>query len=151
MLDIYTYIISNIVFSDLVLDLCFHDTDTWYSCDMHYLDYMTFLDLHYMIMLYDSYSSMTSHVHYIHGTPCMHDRLAHDPSSRFFCYCYYYQFSIIQIILFLLFQCATHVVTTIFIFFFYCSFPSCTLVGPLLTDLYYFAVSRLEDGIESWS
>jgi len=45
MLDIYTYIISCIIFSDLVHDLYFYDTDTWDSCDMHYLDYMMFLDL----------------------------------------------------------------------------------------------------------
>jgi len=38
MLDICTYIISFILFSDLV-------PDTWDSCDMHYLDYMTFLDI----------------------------------------------------------------------------------------------------------
>ena len=29
-------------------------------------------------------------------------------------------------------------------FLFYCSFPLCTLVGPLLTDHYYFSVSRSE-------
>jgi len=29
---------------DLVLNIYFHDTDTWDSCDMHYLDYMIFLD-----------------------------------------------------------------------------------------------------------
>ena len=44
MLDIYTCIISCMVFSDLLLDIYFHDTDTWDSCDMHYLDYMIFLD-----------------------------------------------------------------------------------------------------------
>jgi len=45
MLNIYTCIISCIVFSDQVPDIYFHDTDTWDSCDLHYLDYMTFLDL----------------------------------------------------------------------------------------------------------
>ena len=45
MLDIYTCIISCIIFSDLVPDLYFYDTNTWDSCDMHYLDYMTFLDI----------------------------------------------------------------------------------------------------------
>jgi len=48
-LDIYTCIISCIVFSDLVPDLYFHDTDTWDSCDMHYLDYMMFLDHHVIL------------------------------------------------------------------------------------------------------
>ena len=45
MLDIYTCIISCIVFNDLVTDIYFYDTDTWNLYDMHYLDYMTFLDI----------------------------------------------------------------------------------------------------------
>ena len=52
MLDICTCIISFIVFSDLVPDLYFQDTDTWDSCDMHYLDYMTFLE-YYVILFCD--------------------------------------------------------------------------------------------------
>jgi len=60
-------------------------------------------------------------------------------------YCYYFQFSIPLIILFLLFQYSTRAVTTfsysLFLLFF---FPSCTLAGPLLTDLYYFSVFRSE-------
>ena len=45
MLDICTCIISCIIFSDIVPDVYFHNTDTWDSCDMHYIDYMMFLDL----------------------------------------------------------------------------------------------------------
>ena len=37
MLDICTCIISYIIFSDLVPGIYFQDTDTWDSCDMHYL------------------------------------------------------------------------------------------------------------------
>jgi len=44
MLDIYTCIISCIVFSNLVLNLYFRDTNTWNSCDVHYLEYMIFVD-----------------------------------------------------------------------------------------------------------
>ena len=44
MLDIYTCIISCIVFRDLVPDIYFHDTDTWDLCDMYYLNFMMFLD-----------------------------------------------------------------------------------------------------------
>jgi len=72
-----------------------------------------------VIMLYDSYSSRTSHVHYIHVRPCMHGRLAQNPLSRFSCYCYYNQFSIMLIILFLLFQCPTRVVTILFSYSFF--------------------------------
>ena len=144
-----TCILSCIVFSDLLPDLYFHDTDTWDSCDLHYLDYMVCLELScyylviscscdFMIMLHDSYSFRTSHVHCIHVTLCMHDFLVHDLSSYYPCYCYYFQFSILPNILFL---CPTYCYY-IFIFSPYCSFPSCTLAGPLLTNLYYFSVSR---------
>jgi len=37
MLDIYTCILSCIIFNDLVPDLYFHDTDTWDSCDIRIL------------------------------------------------------------------------------------------------------------------
>ena len=93
MLDICTCIISFIIFSDLVPDLYFQDTDTWDSGDMHYFDYMTFLDIPcyfilwsrvLVIMLHDSYLSRTSHVHYIHITPCMHGHIAHDLSFWLF-------------------------------------------------------------------
>ena len=49
MLDIYTCIISCIIFSDLVPDIYFLKNDTWDSCGMHYLDYMTFLDYHVIL------------------------------------------------------------------------------------------------------
>ena len=93
MLDINICIISCIVFSDLVPDIYFHNTDTWDSCDMHYLVYMKFLSWPcefnlwsrvLMIMLHDSYSFRTSHVHYIHVTTCMHDLIIYNLSSRLF-------------------------------------------------------------------
>ena len=80
---------------DLVPDLYFRDT-TWDSCDMHYLDYMIFLDwpcdfnlwsrvsCDLVIMLHDSYSSRTIRVHYIHVRTCMHGLLVHDLSSWLF-------------------------------------------------------------------
>ena len=96
MLDIYTCIVSCIIFSDLTPDLYLHDTDIWDSRDMHYLDYMMFLDLpcyfillsrvlvNLVIILHSSYSSRISHVHYIHVTPCMHDLIVYDLSSWLF-------------------------------------------------------------------
>ena len=44
--------LSCIIFSDLVPDIYFHDTDTWDSCDMHYIDYMMFLDLPFYFILW---------------------------------------------------------------------------------------------------
>ena len=116
-----------------------------YSCDMHYLDYMTFLNLpcyfilwsHVLvIILHNSYSSRTSHVHYIYVTSCMHGLLVHNWSSQFSCCCYYFQFSILPIISYFLFQCSTRAFTI----FSYSSFtvPSCTLAGLLLTDFIIF-------------
>jgi len=160
MLNIYTYIISCIVFSDLVPDIYFHDTNTGDSCDMHYFDYMTFLDLPcyfilwsrvLVIILQNSYSSRTSNVHYIYATPCMHGLLVHDLSSQFSCYYYYFQFSILLIILFLLFQCPTRAVTAFSYSFFTILFPPCTLAGPLLTDFIIFQYLDQKAGIESWS
>jgi len=53
MLDIYICIISCIILSDLLPDIYFHDTDTWDLCDMHYVDYIMFLDLPcYFILWY---------------------------------------------------------------------------------------------------
>jgi len=37
-----------------------------------------------VIMLHDSYLSRTSHIHYICITPCIHDFIVHDWSSRLF-------------------------------------------------------------------
>jgi len=97
-----------------------------------------------VIILHNNYSSRTSHIHYIHVTLCMHDLLAHDLSSWFSCYCYYFQISILSNISYFLFQCPTYTVTAFSYSFFYYSFPSCTPAGPLLMNLYYFSVSRLE-------
>ena len=80
MLDICTWTLSFIIFSDLVPDLYFQDTDTWDSCDMHYTDYVMFLDLPWcfilwshvlVIILHDNYLSRIFHVHYMHVTPYM--------------------------------------------------------------------------------
>ena len=98
-----------------------------------------------VITLHDSYSSKTSHVHYIHITPCTYDLLVHDLSSRLF----------LLLLLLSVFDTAKHFVliismpywtVTVFSYsLFYCLFlSSCTLVGPLLTDLYYFSVFRSE-------
>jgi len=118
---------------------------------MHYLDYKMFLDLlcnlscDLVIILCDSYSSRTSHVHYIHVTPCMHCLLLHDLPSWFSCYCYYFQFLILSNISYFLIKCPTCTVTAFSYSPFYCSFPSCIFAGPLLTYLYYFSVSRLQN------
>ena len=58
------------------------------------------------------------------------------------CFCHYFQFLILVIILFLLFQCPTHAVSTFSYSLFYCSFTFVCLPGPLLTDHYYFSVFR---------
>jgi len=49
---------------------------------LFYLVILSSCDL--VIMLHDSYLSRTSHIHYIHVTPCMHDLIVHDLSSRLF-------------------------------------------------------------------
>ena len=123
MLDIYTCIISCIVFSDLVPDLYLYDTDTWNSCDMYFLDYMMFLDLpcyfilwsHVLVILWLCYTAVTRPGHFIFIiymshyactiSLCMIYRL------DFFGYYYYCQFPIILVILFLLFQFPTCTVT----------------------------------------
>ena len=149
MLDIYTCIISCMVFSNLVPDIYFHGADTWDSCDMHYIDYMMFLDLPCYLscdLMFLWFCDYTTQQLLVQDISCslyicyiMHARLlVHNMSSRFSCYCYYYQFSIILIILFLLFQYPTCTVTVFSYSLFYCSFPSYTLAGPLLTNLYYF-------------
>ena len=120
---------------------------------MHYLDYMTFLDIPcyftlcsrvlviIVIMWHDNYLSRIFHVHYIYVTPCMHDFIVHDLSSRFF----------LLLLSLSVLNNTNHIVLTIsipylcyyyifFIFFFYC--PSCTFVGQLLMDLYYFSIFR---------
>ena len=165
MIDICTCIISYIVFSNLVPDMyqdtdtwdscdmhMYQDTDTWDSCDMHYLDYMIFLDILcyfilwsrvLVIILHDSYLSRTSHVHYIHVTPCMHDLIVHDLSLDYSCDCYYIQFLIFPYILFL---CPTY---CYYIFIF--SLLSFFFLRVLL-DLYIiFQYLDQEAGIESCS
>ena len=89
MLDICTYIISFILFSDLVPDTCD-------SCDMHYLDYITFLDLscdsnlwsRVLVILWLCYTTITCPRHFMfiiyNVTPCMHGPLVHDLLSQFF-------------------------------------------------------------------
>ena len=158
MLDICTCIISFIVFSDLVPDLYFQDTDTWDSCDMHYLDYMTFIDIPcyfilwswvLVIILHDSYLSRTSHAHYIHVTPCMYDLIVHDLSSWLF----------LLLLLFSVLDTAKHIMLMSYLLllhFHILSFiillPSCALVGPLMTDLYIiFQYLDQEAGKKSYS
>ena len=144
MLEICICIISFIVFSDLVPDLYFQDTDTWDSCDMHYLDYMTFLDIPCYFILWSRvfmtlllcYMTVTCSGHfmfiiYMSHYVCMVSlymiyRL--DYSS----YYYYLQFSILLNILCL---CPTYCYY-IFIFSLLSFFSLRTLAGPLLTDLY---------------
>jgi len=137
MLDICTCIISCIVFSDIVLEIYFQDTDTWNSCDLHYLDYMTFLDIPcyfilwsrvLVIMLHDSYLSKTSHVHYIHITPCMHGLIVHDLSFWLF----------LLLLLPSVLDTAKHIIFMsyllllhLYILSFTVLFPSCTLTGLL--------------------
>ena len=87
---------------------------------------------HLMFIIYISHHACTAFLYMIY-------RLGYS------CYCYYFQFSILSKILFLLFQCPTWTVTAFSYSLFYCSFiSSCTLASPLLTDLYYFSVSRSE-------
>jgi len=113
MLDIYTCIISCIVFSDLVPDIYFHDTDTWDSCDMRYIDYMMFLDLPWCFILWSRvpvilwlyYTPVTRSGHlmfiiYMSHYACM-ALLYMIYHPDYFCYCYYFQFSILPNILFL--------------------------------------------------
>ena len=158
MLDICTCIISFIVFSDLVPDMYLQDADTWDSCDMHYLDYMTFLDIPcyfilwsrlLVIMLHDSFLSRTFHVHYIHITLCMHGLLVHDLSSWLF----------LLLLLLSVLDTAKHIILMSYLLFLHFHilslivlFPSCTLASPLLTDFYIiFQYLDLDADIESFS
>ena len=78
---------------DLAPDIYFGNSDTWDLCNMHYLDYMIFLNWPcyfnlwsrvLVFMLHDSYSSRTSRVHYIHVTTCIHGLIIHDLSFWLF-------------------------------------------------------------------
>jgi len=107
----HIHIISCIIFSNLVLDMYFQDTDTRDSCDMH--DYMTFLDIpcyfilwsrvlvivwlcyttvtcpgHFMFIIYMSHYACTVSLYMIYHLD-------------YSCYYYYLQFSILPNILLL--------------------------------------------------
>ena len=113
MLDINTCIISCIVFNDLVTDLYLYDTDTWDYCDMHYLDYMIFLDwpcdlscdlvflwsCDYVIrqLLVQNISCSLYFMSQHACTVLLYIIYYLDYS----CYCYYFQFSILPSIFFL--------------------------------------------------
>jgi len=150
MLDICTCIIFFIIFSDLVPDMYFQDTNTWDSCDMHYLDYMTFLDLPWffilwsrvLVILWLCYITVTYPGHFMfiiymsHYACTVSLYMIYLPDYS--CYYYYFQFSILPNILFL---CPTYCYY-IFIFSPYCFVYSCWSAsdGPLL----YFSVFRSE-------
>ena len=135
---------------DLVPDIYSHNTDTWYSCDMHYLDYKIFLDWlcdfnlwsSVLVILWLCYMTITRPRH-LSQHACtvllyMIYRLV------FSCYCYYFQFLTLSNILFFLFKCPTCTVTVFSYSLFYCSFPFVYSCWSALMDLYYFSVSRLE-------
>ena len=145
MLDIYTCIISCIVFSNLVLNLYFRDTNTWNSCDVHYLEYMIFVDppcyfilwsrVLEILLLYYTTVTRLGHLMFIifmwqHACTVLLYMIYHLDYS---CYCYYFQFSILP----KYYAYVLLIITTSSCSLFYHSFPSCTLAGPLLTDLYY--------------
>ena len=143
MLDICSCIISFIVISDLVPDLYFQDTDTWDSCEMHCLDYSC--DLEFLGSCdYVSRQLLVQDIscHYIHITPCMHGLIVHDLSSDYSCYYYYIQFLLFPNIF----------PTYYYYIFIFSPSCSCTIAGPLLTDLYIiFQCLDLNAGIESFS
>jgi len=87
-----------------------------------------------VIILHSSYSSRTSYIHYIYVTPCMHGLTIHDQSSRLF----------LLFLFFLVLDIVKHIVLMSYLLLllfhilsFIVLFPSCTLVGLLLTDLYF--------------
>ena len=106
MLDICTYIISFILFSDLV-------PDTWESCDMHYLDYITLLDIpcyftlcsRVLMILWLCYTTVTfpgclMFIIYMSHHACM-ILLYMIYLPDYSCDCYYIRFLIFPYILFL--------------------------------------------------
>ena len=101
-----------------------------------------------VIMFHDSYLSRTSHVHYIHVTPCMHDFIVHDLSSRLF----------LLLLLLSVLDISKHIVLMSYLLLlhfhilsFIVLFPLCTLTSSLLTDLYIiFQYLDQEAGIESY-
>ena len=120
--------------SDLVPDLCSRGSDTWDTCDMHYLDYMILLDWpcdfnlwsHVLVIFWLCYTIVTRprHLMFIifmsqHACAVL---LYIIYRLDYSCYCYF-QFSILPNILFFLFQCPTCTVTAFLYFLFYCSFP----------------------------
>ena len=95
MLDIYTCIISCIVFSDLVPTYIFLKLTlethmaciiltTWYFWITMLFYFVNSSSCDLVIMLHDSYLSRTFYIHYIHVTLCMHNLLVHDLSSWLF-------------------------------------------------------------------
>ena len=113
MLDICTCIISFTVFSDLVPDLYFQDTNTWDSCDMHYLDYMTFVNIpcyfilwsQVLVILWLYYTTVTCPrrlifiIYMSHHTCTVLLYMIYLLDYSY--YYYYFQFSILPNILFL--------------------------------------------------
>ena len=94
-----------------------------------------------VIILHNSYSYRTSHIHYLHVTLCMHGLHVHDLSSQLF----------LLLFLFLVLDTAKHIVLMFYLLLlhlhilpFTILFPLCTLTGPLLMDLYYLSVSKSE-------
>ena len=129
MLNISTYIISCIILI------------TWYSrteyvilsCDLVFLwlCYMTVTHPgHLMFIIYMSHYACTVSLYMIYRLDYSY-------------YCCYFQFPIMLIILFLLFQYLICAVTTFFIFFFYCPFVYSYWYAS--DGLYYFSVSRSEN------
>jgi len=119
---------------DPVSDLCSHDSDTWDSSNTHYLVYTILLNWpcafnlwsRVLVILWLYYTTVTRSGHLMsiilmsqHACTVLL-YMIYQPD--YFCYCYYFQFSILPNILFLLFQYPTCIVTAFSYSLSYCSF-----------------------------
>jgi len=163
MLNIYTCIISRIIFGDLVPNLYFYDTDTWDSCDTNYLDYMTFLDLlcylflwsRVLVILWLYYTIVTRPGHLMFII-CM----SHHACTVSLYTIYHLDFSVI-VITFSSRYCQTYrasyfnallvLLRHFHILSFTVLFPSCTLTSLLLMNFIIFQYLDQKDSIKSWS